>query len=170
MLRPGCPGTYAIVQAGLEPRDPPASSSQILGLKAYTTMPPKLLNHIIRDSWHWLYSWPELSVSVNCVKRNWQSSGIPILHGMGGTGWAEVKRAVIVVGRHVPWSTEYPLHLIWMLLLLPLLHLHAEPLSSSSFLCVSWSQICHWCSLLLRTPLLKSCRSGYWILIAYTVC
>ena len=30
---PGCPGTHSIDQAGLELRNPPASASQVLGLK-----------------------------------------------------------------------------------------------------------------------------------------
>jgi hypothetical protein len=35
----GCPGTHFVDQAGLELRNPPASASQVLGLKAYATMP-----------------------------------------------------------------------------------------------------------------------------------
>jgi hypothetical protein len=34
----GCPGTHSVHQAGLELRDPPASASQVLGLKAHTTI------------------------------------------------------------------------------------------------------------------------------------
>ena len=34
---PGCPGTHCLDQAGLELRDPPASASQVLGLKACAT-------------------------------------------------------------------------------------------------------------------------------------
>jgi hypothetical protein len=34
---PDCPGTHFIGQAGLELRNPPASASQVLGLKACTT-------------------------------------------------------------------------------------------------------------------------------------
>jgi hypothetical protein len=33
------PGTHFVDQAGLELRNPPASASQVLGLKAYTTTP-----------------------------------------------------------------------------------------------------------------------------------
>ena len=33
----GCPGTHSVDQAGLELRNPPASASQVLGLKACTT-------------------------------------------------------------------------------------------------------------------------------------
>ncbi|EDL32946.1 mCG128136, partial [Mus musculus] len=32
---PGCPGTHSVDQAGLELRNPPASASRVLGLKAY---------------------------------------------------------------------------------------------------------------------------------------
>jgi hypothetical protein len=39
LCSPGCPGTHSVDQAGLELRNPPASASQVLGLKAYTTTP-----------------------------------------------------------------------------------------------------------------------------------
>jgi hypothetical protein len=42
LCRPGCPGTHFVDQAGLELRNPPASASQVLGLKACTTMPGAL--------------------------------------------------------------------------------------------------------------------------------
>jgi hypothetical protein len=34
---PGCPGTHSVDQAGLELRNPPASASRVLGLKACAT-------------------------------------------------------------------------------------------------------------------------------------
>jgi hypothetical protein len=34
----GCPGTHSVDQAGLELRNPPASASQVLGLKACATI------------------------------------------------------------------------------------------------------------------------------------
>jgi hypothetical protein len=37
LYSPGCPGTHFIDQAGLELRNPPASASQVLGLKACAT-------------------------------------------------------------------------------------------------------------------------------------
>jgi hypothetical protein len=36
---PGCPGTHFVDQAGLELRNPPASPSLVLGLKACATTP-----------------------------------------------------------------------------------------------------------------------------------
>jgi hypothetical protein len=39
LCHPGCPGTHFVDQAGLELRNPPASASQVLGLKACATMP-----------------------------------------------------------------------------------------------------------------------------------
>jgi hypothetical protein len=39
LYNPGCPGTHFVDQAGLELRNPPASASQVLGLKACTTTP-----------------------------------------------------------------------------------------------------------------------------------
>jgi hypothetical protein len=35
----GCPGTHSVDQAGLKLRNPPASASQVLGLKACATTP-----------------------------------------------------------------------------------------------------------------------------------
>ena len=41
---PGCPGTHSVDQDGLEFRNPPASASKVLGLKACaTTAQPFLL-------------------------------------------------------------------------------------------------------------------------------
>jgi hypothetical protein len=37
LCSPGCPGTHIVYQAGLELRNPSASASQVLGLKACTT-------------------------------------------------------------------------------------------------------------------------------------
>jgi hypothetical protein len=34
LCSPGCPGTHSVEQAGLKLRNPPASASQVLGLKA----------------------------------------------------------------------------------------------------------------------------------------
>jgi hypothetical protein len=34
---PGCPGTHSVDQVGLKLRNPPASASQVLGLKVYAT-------------------------------------------------------------------------------------------------------------------------------------
>jgi hypothetical protein len=39
LCSPGCPGTHFIDQAGLELRNPPASASGVLGLKACATTP-----------------------------------------------------------------------------------------------------------------------------------
>jgi hypothetical protein len=37
LCSPGCPGTHSVDQAGLELRNPLASASQVLGLKACAT-------------------------------------------------------------------------------------------------------------------------------------
>jgi hypothetical protein len=37
LYSPGCPGTHSVDQACLELRNPPASASQVLGLKACAT-------------------------------------------------------------------------------------------------------------------------------------
>jgi hypothetical protein len=47
LCSPGCPGTHFVDQAGLELRNPPASASQVLGLKACTTMPGTFFSKFI---------------------------------------------------------------------------------------------------------------------------
>ena len=39
LYSPGCPGIHSVDQAGLELRNSLASASQVLGLKAYATIP-----------------------------------------------------------------------------------------------------------------------------------
>jgi hypothetical protein len=39
LCSPACPGTHFVDQAGLKLRNPPASASPVLGLKACATMP-----------------------------------------------------------------------------------------------------------------------------------
>jgi hypothetical protein len=39
LCSPGCPGTQFVDQAGLKLRNPPASASQVLGLKVCATTP-----------------------------------------------------------------------------------------------------------------------------------
>jgi hypothetical protein len=45
---PGCPGTHFVDQAGLELRNPLASASRVLGLKAYATVPSSVLCFIVQ--------------------------------------------------------------------------------------------------------------------------
>jgi hypothetical protein len=44
LYSPGCPGTHFVGQAGLELRNPPASASRVLGLKACATTPDLFLD------------------------------------------------------------------------------------------------------------------------------
>ena len=43
LYSPGCPGAHFVDQAGLELRNPPASASRVLGLKACATTPGSYL-------------------------------------------------------------------------------------------------------------------------------
>jgi hypothetical protein len=43
----GCPGTHSVDQAALELRNPPASASQVLGLKACTTTARHIFIHYV---------------------------------------------------------------------------------------------------------------------------
>ena len=40
LYSPGCPGAHSVDEAGLKLRNPPASASQVLGLKACATTAP----------------------------------------------------------------------------------------------------------------------------------
>jgi hypothetical protein len=56
LYSPGCPGTHSVDQAGLELRNPPASASRVLGLKAHTTTPGSFLL-FLRRSWEVMRWW-----------------------------------------------------------------------------------------------------------------
>jgi hypothetical protein len=47
LYSPGCPGTHSVDQAGLELRNPPASASRVLGLKACATMHCETGSHCV---------------------------------------------------------------------------------------------------------------------------
>jgi hypothetical protein len=54
----GCPRTHFVYQAGLELRNPPASASQVLGLKACATMPgwsATLIGILLKKIKAWLH-------------------------------------------------------------------------------------------------------------------
>jgi hypothetical protein len=52
LYSPGCPGTHFVDQDGLELKNPPASASQVLGLKACaTTVQHSFCFLIYRDPW-----------------------------------------------------------------------------------------------------------------------
>jgi hypothetical protein len=58
MCSPGCPGTHSVDQAGLELRNPPASASQMLELKAWATtawLESDIFKTAIRQSPYILY-------------------------------------------------------------------------------------------------------------------
>jgi hypothetical protein len=60
LCSPGCSGTHSVDQAGLELRNPPASASQVLGLKACATMPGSrgiLKNLVELIFWGWWWVW-----------------------------------------------------------------------------------------------------------------
>jgi hypothetical protein len=66
MYSPGYPGTHFIDQAGFELRSPPASASQVLGLKATTC------HHVVArlakcSLTFFLFSFPELRTEINYI-------------------------------------------------------------------------------------------------------
>jgi hypothetical protein len=66
LYSPGCPGTYFVDQAGLELRNPPASASRVLGLKACATMPGSSG-----------FLWVALAVLVLLCRLGWPQTQIP---------------------------------------------------------------------------------------------
>ena len=50
LCSPGCPGAHSIDQAGLELRNPPASASQVLGLKACATTPNQKVFYVLQNA------------------------------------------------------------------------------------------------------------------------
>jgi hypothetical protein len=74
----GCPGTHFVDQAGLELRNPPASASQILGLKACTTTPDSDRSVL----------WCEFN-KPSLFDWNWCS------YGFGGHSWTQTVWSVL---------------------------------------------------------------------------
>jgi hypothetical protein len=64
---PGCPETHSVDQGGLELRNPPASASQVLGLKACATMPGFINN--FNNSFD-IYYLPGYMVEI-CIIAHW---------------------------------------------------------------------------------------------------
>jgi hypothetical protein len=62
LYSPGFPGTHFVDQAGLELRNPPASASQVLGLKACTTI-AQLDGFLISSLWK------HLMVEINVIAK-----------------------------------------------------------------------------------------------------
>ena len=58
LYSPGCPGTHFVDQVGLELRNPPASASRVLGLKACATTPGFAVHFLhlwyVLHLWYWL--------------------------------------------------------------------------------------------------------------------
>jgi hypothetical protein len=74
LCSPGCPGTHSIDQAGLELRNPPASASQVLGLKACATMPGSVYFLKIYYICMYVYMYTvavQMVVSHHVVAGNW---------------------------------------------------------------------------------------------------
>jgi hypothetical protein len=68
LCSPGCPGTHSVDQAGLEPRNSPASASKVLGLKVCATTPSKYLfimcKYVYRSSGAYRGSGLELELQI----------------------------------------------------------------------------------------------------------
>jgi hypothetical protein len=84
---PGCPGTHFVDQAGLELRNPPASASRVLGLKACATTP----------GWAVLFLrsalWPMESAAWSVQGTTWTTPAgpqlrLPVTARGGGTYWS----------------------------------------------------------------------------------
>jgi hypothetical protein len=70
-----CPGTHFVDQAGLELRNPPASASQVLGLKACTTTPgDKIFKSIFQSHG----KSREHAVGMAAMKSPYESAHLPV--------------------------------------------------------------------------------------------
>jgi hypothetical protein len=65
LYSPGCPGTHFVDQAGLELRNPPASASRVLGLKACATTAQREFYFL--NIYFYVYVWMSTCVSIVCV-------------------------------------------------------------------------------------------------------
>ncbi|GAB1285119.1 Protein tyrosine phosphatase receptor type N [Apodemus speciosus] len=82
LCRPGCPGTHSVDQAGLELRNPPASASQVPGLKACTTTctttarrDPHVENCCSRDSSQMEEGRVDLRYNTCCTREESEAGG-----------------------------------------------------------------------------------------------
>jgi hypothetical protein len=94
----GCPGTHSVDQAGLELRNPPASVSQVLGLKACATTGQliPILKH------------PRLAVDVQNHRSFEKSLGRPV----AAEAATRLRAACSGLGRRAPLSKgAYSCHL-----------------------------------------------------------
>jgi hypothetical protein len=64
LCRTGCPGTYSVDQVGLELRNPPASTSQVLGLKVCATMPGNLVYSLLKAPSPLFFRWDFFCVAM----------------------------------------------------------------------------------------------------------
>ena len=62
LCSPGCPGTHSVDQAGLELRNPPASASQVLGLKVCATTAQHLFAFIHSFTHSFFFLWTKCSL------------------------------------------------------------------------------------------------------------
>jgi hypothetical protein len=91
LCSPGCPGTHSVDQAGLKHRNPPASASQMLGLKACATTAQlqKSTSKVKTNKYFYkqtrsnkMFQW----VGASGTKRDYLSS-IPSTHTVEGEKW-----------------------------------------------------------------------------------
>jgi hypothetical protein len=75
LCSPGCPGTHFVDQAGLELRNPPASASQVLGLKACATTAWLIFFFF----WNRVSWYDHRSASNSLCSQEWPWSYLPTL-------------------------------------------------------------------------------------------
>jgi hypothetical protein len=76
LYSPGCPGTHFVDQASLKLRNPLASASWVLGLKACSTTPSHCY-HPNYQEWGLFYSWCLVGVWMN---NEWMSDLYPLMY------------------------------------------------------------------------------------------
>jgi hypothetical protein len=105
LCSPGCFGTHFVDQAGLKLRNPPASASWVLGLKACTTT----ARHRKRDCYY--CTWKQWALEQNCGwVFYWKSinMGRPCHFSLAllPLGRTPLQGTISVLGRDIPLGAE----------------------------------------------------------------
>jgi hypothetical protein len=112
LYNPGCPGTHFVDQAGLELKNPPASASRVLGLKACATTPgyKNTLNRnkILRTKFLPLIrrKYPLVLNAVLCLDLTFSDSNLSALLSSSLDELSSAKDIIIEFYLSISWWNE----------------------------------------------------------------
>jgi hypothetical protein len=127
LCSPGCPATHFVDQAGLELGNPPASASQVLGLKACATTPGfSLLSYITQDhlckvALPWIIN--QENVPQRCLLANLMEAFSQLRFPLPRSTWSNLtgireliklaRVSICIRNRWGPLSSSPALHQLW---------------------------------------------------------